>query len=60
MDQLLIRFSAFIIYWEYNETLHQLFVYFKKAYDSVRMEGPYSIRIDSGIPMKVVRLINIY
>jgi hypothetical protein len=24
--------------WEYNETVHQLFVDFKKAYDSVRRE----------------------
>jgi hypothetical protein len=40
MDQLLIRFSAFTRYWrkkwEYNETVHQLFVDFKKAYASVR------------------------
>jgi hypothetical protein len=39
MDQLLIRFSAFVIYkkkCEYNETVHQLFMDFKKAYDSVR------------------------
>jgi hypothetical protein len=26
--------------WEYNETVHQLFVDFKKAYDSVRKELP--------------------
>jgi hypothetical protein len=41
-DQLLIRFSAFVRYWrkkwEYNETVYQLFIYFKKAYDSVRRE----------------------
>jgi hypothetical protein len=40
-DQLLIRFFAFVILerkWEYNETVHQLFVDFKKAYDSVRRE----------------------
>jgi hypothetical protein len=24
--------------WEYNDTVHQLFVDFKKAYDSVRRE----------------------
>jgi hypothetical protein len=24
--------------WEYNETVHQLFIDFKKAYDSVRKE----------------------
>jgi hypothetical protein len=40
-DQLLIRFSAFVRYWkkgEYNETVHQLLVDFKKAYDSVRRQ----------------------
>jgi hypothetical protein len=39
MDQLLIRFSAFVRYWRkmgYNETVHQLFTDFKKVYDSVR------------------------
>jgi hypothetical protein len=29
--------------WEYNETVQQLFVHFKKAYDSVRREVLYSI-----------------
>jgi hypothetical protein len=45
-DQLLIRFSAFIRYWrkkwEYTETVHQLFIDFKKAYDSVRREVLYN------------------
>jgi hypothetical protein len=49
-DQLLIRSFAFIRYWrkkwEYNETVHQLFVYFKKAYDLVRREALYSILIE--------------
>jgi hypothetical protein len=31
--------------WEYDETVRQLFVDFKKAYDSVRMEVLYSILI---------------
>jgi hypothetical protein len=60
-DQLLIRFSAFIRYlrkkWEYNETEHQLFIDFNKAYDSVRREVLYNILIEFGIPMKLVRLI---
>jgi hypothetical protein len=43
--------------WEYNETVHQLFIDFKKAYDSVRREVLYSIPIEYGIPMKLVRLI---
>jgi hypothetical protein len=60
-DQLLIRFSAFVRYWEkkweYNETVHQLFVDFKKAYDSVRREVLYNILIEIGIPKKLVRPI---
>jgi hypothetical protein len=43
--------------WEYSETVHQLFVDFKKAYDSVRREVLYNILIEFGIPMKLVRLI---
>jgi hypothetical protein len=42
---------------EYNETVHQLFVDFKKAYDSVRREVLYNILIEFGVPMKLVRLI---
>jgi hypothetical protein len=41
-DQLLVRFSAFARYWrkrwEYNETVHQLFIDFKKAYNSVTVK----------------------
>ena len=43
--------------WEHNEAVHQLFIDFKKAYDSVRMEALYSILIEFGIPKKRVRLI---
>jgi hypothetical protein len=42
---------------EYNGTAHQLFIDFKKAYDSVRMEGLYNILIEFGIPRKLVGLI---
>jgi hypothetical protein len=45
--------------WEYSETVHQLFVDFMKAYDSVRKEGLYNILIEFGITMKEVRLIKI-
>jgi sorting nexin-29 len=37
--------------------VHQLFIDFKKAYDSVKMEVSYNILIEFGIPMKLVRLI---
>jgi hypothetical protein len=43
--------------WEYNGTVHQLFIDFKKAYDSVRREVLYNILIEFGIPMKLVGLI---
>ena len=43
--------------WEYNEAVHQLFIDFKKAYDSVRMEALYNILMEFGIPKKLIRLI---
>jgi len=59
--RLLIINSAFAKYlgkkWEYNEPVHQLFIDFKKAYDSVRREVLYKILIGYGIPKKLVRLI---
>jgi hypothetical protein len=45
-DELLIKSFAFIKYWrkklEYNETVHHLFVDFKKACDSIRRKGRFS------------------
>jgi hypothetical protein len=41
----------------YNEAVHQLFVDFKKPYDSVRKEVIYNILIEFGIPMRLVGLI---
>ena len=43
--------------WEYNEEVHQLFIDFKKSYDSVRREVLYKILPEFGIPRKLVRLI---
>jgi len=42
---------------EYNEAVPHLFIYFKKAYDSVRREVLYNILIELGIPAKLVRVI---
>jgi hypothetical protein len=42
---------------KHNEAVHQLFIDFKKAYDSVRREALYNILIECGIPKKLVRLI---
>jgi hypothetical protein len=43
--------------WKYNGTVHQLFIDFKKAYDSVRREVLYSILIEFEISREVVGLI---
>jgi len=43
--------------WEYKEAVHQLFIDFKKVYDSVRREVLYSNLLEFGVPMKLVRLI---
>ena len=43
--------------WEYNEVRHQLFKDFKKDCDSVRREVLCNILSESGIHLKLVRLI---
>ena len=43
--------------WENNEAVHQRFIDFRKAYDSVRREVLYNILIEFGVPHKLVRLI---
>jgi hypothetical protein len=42
---------------EYNGTVHQLVIDFKKAYDSVRREVLYNIPIEFGARVNLVRLI---
>jgi hypothetical protein len=39
--------------------VYQLFIDFKKAYDSVRREVLYNILIEFGIPMKLIRKIKV-
>jgi hypothetical protein len=39
-----------------NEAVHQLFISFKRACDSVRREVLYNILIEFGIPMKLVKV----
>jgi hypothetical protein len=64
IDQLLIRCSAFVIYWrktwECNGTVHNLYTDFEKAYDSVRREMLYNVLIEFGISVKLVTLIKMY
>jgi hypothetical protein len=43
--------------WQYSDAVHQLFINFKKAYDSVRRQVLYNILIEFGVPMVLVRLI---
>jgi hypothetical protein len=43
--------------WEYNESVHQLLLYFKKDYDSVRREVLYNILIEFGVSTRLARLI---
>jgi hypothetical protein len=43
--------------WEYNGTVHQLFIDFNKTYNSLHREVLYNILIESGIARKLVGLI---
>jgi hypothetical protein len=43
--------------WEYNGTVHQPFIDFKKAYNSVRREVLYNILTEFGRPRKLAGLI---
>jgi hypothetical protein len=60
-DQLLIRFFLCLSdtekKWEYNETVHQLFIDYRVVYDSDWREVLYSIIIEFEVPIKLVRLI---
>jgi hypothetical protein len=46
--------------WEYNGTVHQLFIDFKEAYDSVRREVLYSILMEFDMPRKLFGLIKMF
>ena len=62
-DKSFIFYSPFCIRqllenkWENNEAVHQLFIDFKKTYDSIRMKALYNILMEFGIPMKLAGLI---
>jgi hypothetical protein len=51
--QLLIRFCAFVRYCKISGS--NIFIDFKKAYDSVRREVLYNILMEFGIHIKLVR-----
>ena len=57
----MIIYSTFVKYLKKEcEAVHQLFTHFKKVYDSDRREVLYNILVESGITMKLVRLIKMY
>jgi sorting nexin-29 len=56
-DQIFYIWQILARKWEHNGTVHQLFIDFKKVYDSVRRAVLYSILIEFGIPRKLVGLI---
>jgi glutathionylspermidine synthase len=43
--------------YEYNITLHQLFIDFKHAYDSVRRDQLFDTMIEFGIPKKLMQMV---
>jgi hypothetical protein len=45
--------------WEYNGTVHQVFIDFKNAYDSGRREVSYNILIQFSMPVKLATLITV-
>jgi hypothetical protein len=59
MDQIFYIRQILEKKWEYNGTVHQLFIDFKKAYDSVKGEVLYNILLEFGVPKKLLRLIKI-
>jgi hypothetical protein len=53
MDQIFYVRQILEKKWEYNGTVHQLFIDFKKAYDSINREVLYNILLESGIPKEL-------
>jgi hypothetical protein len=57
MDQIFYIQQILKKKWEYNMMVHQLFIDFKKAYDSIKREVLHNILLEFGIPKNPVRLI---
>jgi hypothetical protein len=56
-DKILLYLAHTEKKWEYNGTVHQLFIDFKKQYDSISGEILYKILIEFGIPRKLKGLM---
>jgi sorting nexin-29 len=57
MDEIFYIWQILEKKWEYNGMVHQSFIDFKKAYDSIKREVLHNILLEFGIPKKLVRLI---
>jgi sorting nexin-29 len=55
-DQLIVVRQNAEKFWEYNIDLHQLFIDFRQAYDSINRRKMYEIQ-EQGIPQKLIGLI---
>jgi Reverse transcriptase (RNA-dependent DNA polymerase) len=55
-DKLFIIRQIMEMAWEYNVSIHQLFVDFKQAYDSLFRHVLFNIMQEFGIPSKLIRL----
>jgi hypothetical protein len=53
-DQILCSRQILEKKWEYNETVHQLLVDFKEAYNSVKREVLFNILIEFGVGKKLL------
>jgi hypothetical protein len=59
MDQIFYIRQIIEKKWECNGTVRQLFIDFKKAYDSIKREVLSNILLEFGLPKKLVRLIKL-
>jgi hypothetical protein len=57
MDQIFYIRQILEKKWEYNGMVHQLFIDFKKACDSVKIEVLHNILLEFGVPKMLVKLI---
>jgi hypothetical protein len=57
MDQIFYIWQILEKKCEYNGTVHQLFIDFKKASDSIKRKVLYNILLEFGIPKKLLRQI---
>ena len=55
-DQILTVKNLLEKAWEHNVEIHQIFIDFQKAYDSIRRDKLYLIMEFFGIPNKLIRL----